>query len=50
MKKLGLVLHLSELGVKDDMFEGLADSTAINEGGYKKLTREEVINIFKQSM
>ena len=50
MKKLGLVMTLSELGVKEDMIEGIADSTLVMEGGYKILTREEISDILKKSL
>ena len=50
MREIGVVMNIRELGVTEDMFEGLADSTFILSGGYKKLTREEVIEIFKESM
>ena len=50
MKEIGVVLHLKELGVTPEMFEGLADATFILEGGYRKLTRDEVIEIFRESM
>ena len=50
MKEIGVVLSLKELGVTPDMYEGIADGTFLLEGGYKKLTREEVIKILKASM
>ncbi len=50
MKKLGLTLSISELGVTDDMIDGIAEGTFILDGGYKVLTKEEVIEILKQSM
>lgn len=50
MKELGLVMHLSELGVTEDMLEGIASGSFINEGGYKKLTHEEIVGILKESM
>ena len=50
MKEIGVVLSLKELGVTEDMYEGIADGTFLLEGGYKKLTREEVIEILKKSM
>ena len=50
MREIGVVMNIKELGVTPDMFEGLADATFILGGGYKKLTREEVIAIFKASM
>ena len=50
MKKLGLTLKISELGATPDMIEGLADATFILNGGYKVLTKDEIINIFKECM
>lgn len=50
MKELGLVMHLTELGVTEDMLEGIATGSFINEGGYKKLTHEEIVGILKESM
>ncbi len=50
MKELGLVMNISELGATEDMLEGLADSTLIMNGGYKVLTRDEIITILKESM
>ncbi len=50
MNEIGVVMHLKELGVTPDMFEGLADATFILGGGYRKLTRDEVIEIFRESM
>jgi alcohol dehydrogenase YqhD (iron-dependent ADH family) len=50
MKKLGLTLKISELGVTEDMIEGIADGTIILEGGYKVLTHEEVVKILRESM
>ena len=50
MREIGVVMSLKELGVTEDMYEGIADGTFLLEGGYKKLTREEVIEILKESM
>lgn len=50
MREIGVVMNLRELGVTEDMFEGIADGTFLLEGGYRKLTREEVIEILKESM
>lgn len=49
MKEIGVVLSLKELGVTPEMYEGIADGTFLLGGGYKKLTREEVIDILKES-
>lgn len=50
MKELGVVMKISELGAADEMIDGIADATIILDGGYKKLTRDEVVNILKASM
>ena len=50
MKKLGVAMSLSELGATEDMIEGIADGTIILEGGYKVLTRDEVVKILKESL
>ena len=50
MNKIGLVMNLKDLGVTPDMIEGIADATLIMQGGYKVLTREEVIDVLKQSL
>ena len=50
MKELGLAMNLSELGVTEDMVEGVADVTVHLTGGYKDLTRAEIIEIFKKSL
>ena len=50
MKELGLTMTISELGVTDDMIEGIADATLILDGGYKVLERDEVVGILKASM
>lgn len=50
MKKLGVAMNLSELGVTDEMIEGIADGTIILKGGYKKLTRDEVVGILRESL
>ena len=50
MQKLGVALSLSELGATSDMLEGIADATIILDGGYKVLTREEVVKILKESL
>ena len=50
MKKLGVAMSLSELGATEDMIEGIADGTLILDGGYKVLTRDEVVEILKESM
>lgn len=50
MREIGCVMTTSELGVTEDMLEGIADSTLIMQGGYHVLTREEVIEILRASL
>ena len=50
MRKIGVAMSLSELGATEDMIEGIADATFILDGGYKTLTRPEVVQILKESM
>lgn len=50
MREIGLVMNISDLGVTDDMIEGIADGTFIMDGGYKVLSRDEVVEILKESM
>ena len=50
MKELGLVMNISDLGVAEDMLEGIADGTIILPGGYKVLEHGEIIEILKESL
>ena len=50
MQKLGVALHISELGASEDMLEGIAAATLILEGGYKVLSKEEVLAILRESL
>ncbi len=50
MQEIGVVLNITELGVTPDMLEALADATFIAQSGYRILTREEVIEVFRQSL
>ena len=50
MKEMGLVMNISELGVTEEMLEGIADGSFIMTGGYKTLTHEEIVKILRESM
>ena len=50
MKSIGLVMNLTELGATPEMIEGIADATLVMDGGYKVLTREEIVDILKKSL
>ena len=50
MKELELAMKISELGATKDMIDGIADATLLLEGGYKVLSRKEVVEILKESL
>lgn len=50
MKEIGVVMSLKTLGVDESMLESLADVTVVMTGGYKVLSRAEIIEIFKESL
>lgn len=50
MRRIGLVMNISDLGVTEDMIDGLVKSTLIMDGGYKVLTPEDIATIFRQSL
>ena len=49
MNEIGLVMNIKDLGVTDDMIEGIARGSFQMEGGYKILTHEEILQILKES-
>lgn len=50
MKEIGLAMSIRELGVTEDMLEGIAKGSFILDGGYKVLTQDEVVQVLKSSM
>lgn len=50
MKEIGLVMNLQESGVTEDMIEGIADATILLTGGYKMMTRDDVVTVLKASL
>ena len=50
MRKIGVAMKISELGATAEMIEGIADATFILKGGYKVLTRDEVVKVLKESL
>lgn len=50
MKKLGLVMNLTELGVTPDIIDGIASATLVMDGGYKVLSADEIKEILKASL
>lgn len=50
MRELGLAMNISELGATKDMINGIADSTLVMTGGYKVLTRDEIVKVLEESL
>ena len=50
MNELGLVMNISDLGVTENMLDGIAKGSFPMEGGYKVLSHNEIVDILKQSM
>lgn len=50
MKEIGVTMSIRELGADETMLDDLADATMILDGGYKKLGRHEIIEIFRESL
>lgn len=50
MKEIGLVMNITQLGVREEMLEGIADGTFVMQGGYHVLTHDEIVEILKESM
>ncbi len=49
MRKLGLVMNITDLGGKKEMLEGMVKSTLVMQGGYHVLTESEIREILKAS-
>lgn len=50
MQELGLARNIGEFGVQEDMLDGIVDGVFITNGGYKKLTKNDVKKILKASL
>lgn len=50
IKEIGAATEISSLGVDQDNIEAIADATLISPAGYHTLTRNEVIEILKNSL
>lgn len=49
MRKIGLVMNITDLGATEDMLDGIVESTRIKDGGYKVLTADEIRAVLKES-
>ena len=50
MRKLGLVMNLTDLGATPDMIDGIAGATFVMNGGYRVLSAEEIRQILTESL
>lgn len=50
MRTLGLVLNIKELAATPDMLEGIVAGSFITKGGYKVLTKEDIMSVLIESM
>ena len=50
MRRIGLVMNISDLGVTEENLEDVVKATLIMQGGYKVLTENDVRSILKASM
>lgn len=50
MRELGLVMNIREFGVTEDMLNGIVDATFTMQGGYHVLTRDEIREVFEESI
>lgn len=50
MRELNLVMNIRELGVTEEMVDGIAAGTLAMDGGYKAPNHDEIVEILKASM
>ena len=50
MREIGVAMNISELGATEEMLPKIADATFLLDGGYKTLTREDALEILRQSL
>ena len=50
MREIGVVMHSRELGVSEENIEKVADAVLILPVGYRTLTRDEVVQILRESL
>lgn len=50
MREIGVVMHSGELGVTEGNLQQVADAVLILPVGYRTLTRDEVVDILRESM
>ena len=49
MKKIGLVMNITELGAAETMLDGMVKSTLIMDGGYKVMDENDIRAVIQAS-
>lgn len=49
MKKIGLVMNITELGATREMLGGIVESTLVMDGGYKVMSKEDIRAVLEAS-
>lgn len=50
MNEIKLVMNIKNLGVTENMLDGIANGSFILKGGYKVLSHDDIVTILKESM
>ncbi len=50
MKEIGVATEITSLGVTEEMLEGIANARFIMSGGFKVLTREDILSVLHESL
>lgn len=50
MKEIGVATEITSLGVTEEMLDGIANATFIMSGGFKVLTREDILSVLHESL
>lgn len=50
MKKIGLVMNITELGATPEMIDGMVKSTIVMDGGYKVLDENDIRTVLAESL
>lgn len=50
MRKIGLVMNITELGATEEILDGIVKSTLIMDGGYKVLSEKDIRAVLQASL
>ncbi len=49
MKKIGLVMNITQLGATKEMLDGMVKSTLVMDGGYKVMNEKDIRAVLQAS-